>query len=240
MSLLIVLPTYNEHLNLEKVVEAVMRHDFTRMLVVDDASPDGTGALADELARRWPGRIEVMHRTGPRGLGLAYIDGLRHALTTDADAVGQMDADLSHDPMYLPALVSALATHDMAIGSRYMQGVSVVNWPLHRLVLSAFANRYIRAVTGLSPTDCTSGFRVWRRDALARLPLETARTSGYAFLTEMLYEAGRLGLRIGEVPIVFVERQEGYSKVSQKVLFESLLTPWRLILRGGRCRRPSS
>jgi dolichol-phosphate mannosyltransferase len=240
MTQLIVLPTYNEHLNLEKVVEAVMRHDFTRMLVVDDASPDGTGALADELARRWPGRIEVMHRTGPRGLGLAYIDGLRHALTTDADAVGQMDADLSHDPMYLPALVSALATHDMAIGSRYMQGVSVVNWPLHRLVLSAFANRYIRAVTGLSPTDCTSGFRVWRREALARLPLETARTSGYAFLTEMLYEAGRLGLRIGEVPIVFVERQEGYSKVSQKVLFESLLTPWRLILRGGRCRPPSS
>jgi dolichol-phosphate mannosyltransferase len=240
MTLLVVLPTYNERLNLEKVVDAVMRHDFTRMLVVDDASPDGTGALADQLALRWPGRIEVMHRTGPRGLGLAYIDGLRRALATDAEAVGQMDADLSHDPMYLPALVAALATHDMAIGSRYMQGVSVVNWPLHRLVLSAFANRYIRAVTGLSPTDCTSGFRMWRHDALARLPLETARTSGYAFLTEMLYEAGRLGLRIGEVPIVFVERQEGYSKVSQKVLFESLLTPWRLILRGGRCGPPSA
>lgn len=240
MTLLVVLPTYNERLNLEKVVEAVTRHDFTRVLIVDDASPDGTGQLADELAQRWPGRIDVLHRAGPRGLGLAYIDGLRRALATDAQAIGQMDADLSHDPAYLPGLVASLATHDMVIGSRYMHGVSVVNWPLHRLVLSAFANRYIRAVTGLSPTDCTSGFRVWRRDALARLPLETARTSGYAFLTEMLYEAGRLGLRIGEVPIVFVERQEGYSKVSQRVLFESLLTPWRLILRGGRCRRRSA
>jgi dolichol-phosphate mannosyltransferase len=240
MTLLVVLPTYNERLNLEKVVEAVMRHDFTRMLVVDDASPDGTGNLADELAMRWPGRIEVMHRQGPRGLGLAYIDGLRHALTTDADAIGQMDADLSHDPAYLPALVAALDTHDMAIGSRYLHGVSVINWPLHRIVLSAFANRYIRAVTGLSPSDCTSGFRVWRRAALGRLPLDAARTSGYAFLTEMLYEAGRLRLRIGEVPIVFVERQEGYSKVSQRVLFESLLTPWRLILRGGRCGPPAA
>ena len=240
MTLLVVLPTYNERLNLENVVTAVMRHDFTRMLVVDDASPDGTGDLADQLALRWPGRIDVMHRKGPRGLGLAYIDGLRQALATDAEAIGQMDADLSHDPAYLPALVAALPAHDIAIGSRYMHGVSVVNWPLHRLVLSAFANRYIRFVTGLSPTDCTSGFRVWRREALARLPLETARTSGYAFLTEMLYEAGRLGFRIGEVPIVFVERQEGYSKVSQKVLLESLLTPWRLVLRGGRCRSRSA
>jgi dolichol-phosphate mannosyltransferase len=239
MTLLVVLPTYNERLNLEKVVDAVLRHDFTRMLVVDDASPDGTGALADQLAARWPGRLDVLHRTGPRGLGLAYIDGLRQALTMGSDAIGQMDADLSHNPEYLPALVAALDTHDLAIGSRYMHGVSVVNWPLHRLVLSAFANRYIRGVTGLSPTDCTSGFRVWRREALARLPLSAARTSGYAFLTEMLYEAGRLGFRIGEVPIVFVERQEGYSKVSQKVLLESLLTPWRLILRGGRCRPPA-
>jgi len=240
MTLLVVLPTYNERLNLENVVEAVMRHDFTRMLVVDDASPDGTGDLADELAQRWPGRVEVMHRKGPRGLGLAYVDGLSRALTTDVEAIGQMDADLSHDPAYLPDLVASLATNDVAIGSRYLRGVSVINWPLHRIVLSAFANRYIRAVTGLSPADCTSGFRVWRHEALARLPLATARASGYAFLTEMLYEAGRLGLRIGEVPIVFVERQEGYSKVSQRVLFESLLTPWRLILRGGRCGPPSA
>jgi dolichol-phosphate mannosyltransferase len=236
MTLLIVLPTYNERLNLERVVEAVMRHDFTRLLVVDDASPDGTGALADELAQRWSGRIAVFHRKGPRGLGLAYIDGLRRALAEPVDAIGQMDADLSHDPKYLPDLVAALGTHDLVIGSRYLSGISVVNWPLHRIILSTFANRYIRFVTGMSPRDCTSGFRIWRREALARLPLDQARANGYAFLTEMLYEAQRHGCRIGEVPFVFVERQEGYSKVSQKVLIESLLTPWRLILRGGRLK----
>ena len=234
MTLLIVLPTYNERLNLERVLDAILRHDFTRVLVVDDESPDGTGALADELALRWPGRIEVFHRRGPRGLGLAYVDGLAKALATGADAIGQMDADLSHDPAYLPDLVAGLDQHDLVIGSRYLHGVSVINWPLHRIVLSAFANRYIRFVTGLGPQDCTSGFRVWRRDALARLPFQKARANGYAFLTELLYEAARHGCRIGERPIVFVERQEGYSKVSQKVLWESLMTPWRLIARGGR------
>lgn len=237
MTLLIVLPTYNERLNLERVSEAILAHPFTRLLVVDDESPDGTGALADELAARWPGRFEVFHRRGPRGLGLAYVDGLRRAMASGVEAIGQMDADLSHDPAYLPSLVESLERHDLVIGSRYLQGVSVINWPLHRIVLSAFANRYIRFVTGLGPRDCTSGFRVWRRDALARLPLEHARANGYAFLTEMLYQAARRGCRIGEVPIVFVERQEGYSKVSQKVLVESLLTPWRLVLRGGRLRR---
>lgn len=237
MTLLVVLPTYNERRNLERVVARILEHDFARVLVVDDASPDGTGEIADTIAAASGGRVTVLHRTGPRGLGLAYIDGLRQALATDADAIGQMDADLSHDPVYLPALLAALADHDVAIGSRYTTGISVVNWPLHRIVLSAFANRYIRAITGLPPKDCTSGFRLWRRDALARMPLDHARASGYAFLTELLYEAARRGLRIGEVPIVFVERQEGYSKVSQRVLAESLLTPWRLIARGGRCPR---
>jgi dolichol-phosphate mannosyltransferase len=234
MKLLVVLPTYNEKPNIERVASAILRHDFTRLLIVDDGSPDGTGKIADELAAASNGRVEVMHRAGPRGLGLSYIDGLRRALATDADAIGQMDADLSHDPAYLPDLVAALDRVDLAIGSRYLHGVSVVNWPLHRIALSAFANRYIRFVTGLDTHDCTSGFRVWRRDALAKLPLDNATTNGYAFLTEMLYEAARLGCHIGEVPIVFVERLEGYSKVSSSVLFESLLTPWRLVLRGGR------
>jgi dolichol-phosphate mannosyltransferase len=236
MTLLMVLPTYNERQNLPKVVDGIMQHDFTRLLVVDDGSPDGTGQLADEFASRFPGRIDVLHRQGKRGLGLAYVDGLQQALATGADAIGQMDADMSHDPKYLPALAAALDTHDVVIGSRYLHGVSVVNWPLHRIALSAFANRYIRAITGLQPSDCTSGFRVWRRESLASIPFQHARANGYAFLTEMLYEAGRRRLRIGEVPIVFVERQEGYSKVSQRVLAESLLTPWRLVARGGRCK----
>jgi dolichol-phosphate mannosyltransferase len=240
MTFLVVLPTYNERLNLERVTAGVLQHDRARLLVVDDNSPDGTGQLADELAARFPGRVEVMHRTGPRGLGRSYVDGLRRALQTDADVICQMDADLSHNPSYLPALVGATDGVDLAIGSRYLgDTVSVVNWPIHRIMLSAFANRYIRLVTGLSPHDCTSGYRAWRREALAKLSLDDARTNGYAFLTEMLFDAARLGCRIGEVPIVFVERQEGYSKVSWNVLAESLLTPWRLIVHAGRVpRRP--
>ena len=236
-TLLIVLPTYNERANLEAVIGGILAHDSTRVLVVDDASPDGTGALADELARRHPGRVEVMHRTGTRGLGLSYIDGLRRALETDAQAICQMDADLSHDPVYLPDLLAGLEHYDLVIGSRYLQGVSVVNWPLHRLILSTLANRYIRLITGLMPRDCTGAYRAWRRDALARLPLSTSHSSGYAFLPEMLFEAAKQGCRIGEVPIIFVERQKGYSKVSKSVLLESLWTPWQLILRSGRLRR---
>lgn len=235
-TLLVVLPTYNERPNLERVAEGILRHPWARLLVVDDASPDGTGRIADDLAAQSGGRMTVLHRTGPRGLGLAYVDGLRQALTTDAEAIGQMDADMSHDPKYLPALFEALESFDLVIGSRYLRGISVVNWPLHRIALSAFANRYIRAITGLGTRDCTSAFRAWRREALARMPLDRLRGNGYAFLTEMLYEAARAGCRVGEVPIVFVERQEGYSKVSRKVLVESLLMPWRLALRG-RVRR---
>jgi dolichol-phosphate mannosyltransferase len=237
VTLLVVLPTYNERENLERVTEGILRHDFAHLLVVDDESPDGTGVIADELAARRPDRMQVLHRSGPRGLGAAYLDGLRRALETGHEAIGQMDADLSHDPGYLPDLLAALERHDLVIGSRYLHGISVVNWPLHRLMLSAFANRYIRAITGLTVRDCTSGFRLWRREALGRLPLTTARASGYAFLAEMLYQAARQGCRIGEVPIVFVERQKGYSKVSTRVLIESLVTPWRLILKGGRARR---
>ncbi len=237
MKLLVVLPTYNERPNIAKITEGILAHDFTRLLVVDDGSPDGTGQIADELAAASGGRMEVFHRRGPRGLGLAYVDGLKRALGTDADAICQMDADLSHDPKYLPAMAAGLETHDLAIGSRYLHGVSVVNWPLHRIALSAFANRYIRAVTGLAPSDCTSGYRAWRREALARVPLDRMRANGYAFLTEMLFQASHLGCRITEVPIVFVERAEGYSKVSSHVLAESLWTPWRLILGGGRVKR---
>jgi dolichol-phosphate mannosyltransferase len=239
MTLLIVLPTYNERANLPRVVDGILRHDFAHVLVVDDASPDGTGAVADAIAAARPDRVQVLHRSGARGLGVAYIEGLRLALESRHAAIGQMDADLSHDPAYLPALLAALAEHDLVIGSRYLRGVSVVNWPLHRIALSAFANAYIRTVTGLRVRDCTSGFRLWRREALARLPLTQARASGYAFLAEMLYHAARSGCRIGEVPIIFVEREEGYSKVSSGALIESLVTPWRLVLRGGR-RRPGA
>lgn len=231
-SVLVVTPTYNERENLPTLVSGVLAHAGYRMLVVDDGSPDGTGTLADELATAHPGRMEVLHRTGTRGLGRSYVDGLRMAVARpDVDLVCQMDADLSHDPSYLPALAAAAAQHDVVIGSRYLNGVSVVNWPLHRIFLSAFANRYIRAVTRLTPRDCTSGYRCWRREALARLPLEHMVSDGYAFLVEMLFEARRHGCQIGEVPIIFVERRLGQSKVSTPVLVESLVTPWRLRFR---------
>lgn len=230
MNALVILPTYNERENLGEIVPRVLRHGV-RVLVVDDASPDGTGAAADTLARQHPGRVEVLHRTGRRGLGRSYLDGFRRALETDADVVCQMDADLSHDPDYLPALLEATATHDVVIGSRYVRGISVVNWPLRRLILSAFGNGYIRAVTGLPVRDCTSGFRAWRRSAVARLPLNAIVSEGYAFIVETLYEAVRRGASVAEVPIVFVERREGESKLSQSVLLESLLLPWRLRLR---------
>ena len=236
-TLLVVMPTYNERPNIERVTAGILQHPWARLLVVDDESPDGTGQIADALAAKHPGRVEVMHRRGPRGLGLAYVDGLRQALQSDADAIGQMDADLSHDPKYLPDLVAALDDADLAIGSRYVKGGGVVNWPMHRVALSAFANRYVRAITGLSARDCTSAYRVWRKEALAQIPLELSSANGYAFLPEMLFEAARHGLRITERKIVFVERQEGYSKVSRSVLFESLLQPFRLIRRGGRIKR---
>jgi len=229
---LVVVPTFNERDNLPVLARGVMAHPGFRLLVVDDGSPDGTGAVADALAEAHPGRIEVMHRTGPRGLGRSYVDGLRRAVQSDVDLIFQMDADLSHDPEYLPALAAAAADHDLVIGSRYLMGVSVVNWPLHRIFLSAFANRYVRAVTGVSPADCTSGFRCWRREALARLPIDAMVSNGYAFLVEMLVEASRRGCRIGEVPIIFIERRQGQSKVSGRVLAESLIVPWRLRFRG--------
>ena len=237
MNALIVVPTYNERDNLPLLARGVLAFPGFRMLVVDDGSPDGTGQVADALATEYPGRIEVMHRTGKRGLGRSYIDGLRHAIaTTDAELICQMDADLSHNPEYLPAMTAAADHADLVIGSRYLNGVSVVNWPLRRLVLSAFANNYIRTVTRMPVKDCTSGFRCWRRDALQRIPLHRIVSDGYAFLVEMLYEAYRRGCRIGEVPIIFVERRVGQSKMSKSVILESAYMPWRMVLRGLRAK----
>ena len=232
MNLLVVTPTYNERENLPLLAAGVLRHDGARILIVDDGSPDGTGEVADQLAKDHPGRVEVMHRTGARGLGRSYVDGLQHAIREGrADFICQMDADLSHNPEYLPEMVKAAQTQDLVIGSRYLHGVSVVNWPLHRIFLSAFGNRYIRLVTSLSTSDCTSGYRCWRREALARIPIASMVSDGYAFLVEMLYEAQRRGLRIGEVPIIFIERRLGQSKLSSNVLIESLIMPWRLVFR---------
>jgi dolichol-phosphate mannosyltransferase len=231
MQALVIIPTYNERDNLAIVAGAVLRHSGFGVMVVDDASPDGTGASADALSAQHPGRVRVIHRSGPRGLGLSYIDGLRSALQTDAAFICQMDADLSHDPLDLPRLVSACDDADLVIGSRYVPGGRVRNWPRRRVLLSAFANRYVRAITGLPVRDCTSGFRCWRREAVERLPLGRILSNGYAFLVELTWEAAAAGNRIREVPITFVDRREGASKISAGVFVESALMPWRLRTR---------
>jgi dolichol-phosphate mannosyltransferase len=231
MSVLVIIPTYNEIESLAEAVAGVLAHTGYGVLVVDDGSPDGTGALADSLATDHPGRVAVMHRKGDRGLGRSYIDGFRYALTTDAQFICQMDADLSHDPKYLPDMLAMAEHNDLVLGSRYMNGVSVANWPLRRLVLSMGANRYVRIITGLGVTDCTSGFRCWRREALAQIDLDAIKSHGYAFLTELLYRAHRMGMSIAEVPIIFVERREGRSKLTGGVFAEAVWMPWRLRFR---------
>jgi dolichol-phosphate mannosyltransferase len=226
---LVIVPTFNERDNLPTLLERLLRHDGLRVLVVDDASPDGTGRIADEWAAANRARVQVLHRSGARGLGLSYIDGMYLALRTDATHICQMDADLSHDPDDLPRLIAATADADVAIGSRYVPGGRIENWAAHRRMLSAFANWYIRSVTGLTIRDCTGGFRCWRREALERLPLGSLRSDGYAFVVELVWEASQVGLRCSEVPITFVERRQGASKLSGRVLLESVVMPWRLV-----------
>ncbi len=236
-SALVVVPTYNERANLPVLVAGLMAHEGVRVLVVDDQSPDGTGEVADALALKYPGRVRVMHRTEKRGYGRSYIDGMKQALTEPEEILCQMDADLSHDPRQLPNLLDATAHADVVIGSRYVPGGAVVNWPKRRRLLSRVANVYIRTVTRLRARDCTSGYRCWRRSALAVVHLDEFFSDGYSFLVEMLFVAARRGCRIVEVPITFVERREGQSKVSRAVLLESAITPWRLISSPSRAKK---
>jgi dolichol-phosphate mannosyltransferase len=231
MNVAVVVATYNECDNIGELVAAILRNPGYHVIIVDDQSPDGTGEVADSLATAHAGRVTVIHRTGPRGLGRSLTEGLKRALADGFDLIFQMDADFSHDPKYLPEMAAATAEADLVLGSRYLNGVSVVNWPLRRIILSSVANRYIRAVTGLDAHDCTTGYRCWRRECLASIPLERLISEGYAFLVETLYLARRAGCRIREVPIIFVERRLGASKVSSGVILESVIVPWRLRLK---------
>ena len=236
MNVLVIIPTYNERDNIAALVDRLLRHDRVSVLVVDDGSPDGTGQLADTLAASHPANVAVIHRTTRRGFGRSYIDGIRRAIAEPRDLICQMDADFSHDPAQLPALIAGAARADVVIGSRYTPGGAIIKWPRRRRLLSRFANAYVRTLTGLEPRDCTSGYRCWRREALASLPLDRFVSDGYSFMVEMLFVAARQGRRIIEVPITYTERREGQSKMSNRVIFESAITPLRLIATQGRVR----
>jgi len=227
---LVQIATYNEVDNLEPLVHKIMDLRLgVGILVVDDNSPDGTGRLADRLAQENP-LVHVLHRPQKQGLGKAYVAGFRHSLELGAGAVITMDADHSHDPVALPLFLEALQDHDMVIGSRYLHGVSAVNWPLSRILMSWFANRYVRAITGLRLADCTSGYRAYRREVLEAVDWDHFLSRGYSFLVEVSARAVWQGYRVGEVPIAIYGRLSGESKMGWKVLVESALMPWRLRL----------
>ena len=224
----VVLPTYDEAENLEGIVAAILeRLPEAVLLVVDDASPDGTGDLADALSASDP-RVRVLHRAAKEGLGPAYRAGFEVALAAGAEAIVQMDADWSHDPSYLPGLVSALGAADLVIGSRYVPGGGVRDWGLGRRLVSRGGSLFARGVLGLSVHDLTGGFKGWRGDLLARLPRGEAHAGGYVFQIEMTYLADRLGARIAEVPIVFPDRRLGRSNMSRRIVGEALLIVLRL------------
>lgn len=225
---LVIVPTYNERENLPAIVPQILAQDpRLEVLVVDDGSPDGTGALADELAAGEP-RVHVIHRAGKLGLGTAYIEGFRWGIERGYELVFEMDADFSHDPKHLPDFLAMAEEFDLVIGSRYMRGVTVVNWPMGRLLLSWLANWYARIVTGLPIHDLTSGFKCYRRPVLERLDLDAIRSNGYSFQIETVFRAWHAGFRIVEMPIVFVDRNVGASKMSKRIVWEAIWMVWRM------------
>jgi len=228
MHIIIVLPTYNEAENLPKLVSALLSLPLDlAILVVDDHSPDGTGAIADELSNRHSGKVSVLHRAGKLGLRSAYIEGFRKAFDLGADAVVQMDADFSHDPAVLTEMARCIASCDVVIGSRYVKGGSLdERWPTWRKYLSAFGNFYARTVLAFPLRDVTTGYRMWRREALQNMPLDRIRSSGYIFLVEMAYIAYLMKYKIAEVPIHFADRRWGKSKMSLKIQLEAAMRIW--------------
>jgi dolichol-phosphate mannosyltransferase len=226
---LVIVPTYNERFNIARLIPAILAQDPSlEILVVDDASPDGTGAIVDGIATNNP-RVHVIHREGKLGLGTAYIVGFRWALERKYDLVFEMDADFSHNPERLPEFLEAIRECDVVLGSRYQDGhVNVVNWPMSRLFLSYAANIYARFVTGLPIFDTTGGFKCFRRNVLELIDLNSVKSNGYAFQIEMSYRAWKRGFRLLEIPIIFVDRTEGVSKMSKKIVREAIWMVWRL------------
>jgi dolichol-phosphate mannosyltransferase len=225
---IVVIPTYNERQNVGTLIPEVLAQDpEVEVLIVDDNSPDGTGALVTAMAQTEP-RIHLLARAGREGLGPAYKAGFMWALAHGADYVVQMDADFSHAPTMLPHFFREIADVDLVLGSRYIKGITVVNWPIERLLLSYFGNSYVRMILGLKVRDATGGFKCWRRAALEAVDIAGVRSNGYAFQIEMTYRAWKRGFRIREVPIIFMDRTEGESKMTKRISLEALWLVWWL------------
>ncbi len=228
-SVVVIVPTYNERPNIEALVLGVLEQGPQfRVLVVDDSSPDGTGALADVLATTHPGRVEVIHRPRKGGLGPAYVAGFQRAMVMTPDLIAQMDADFSHDPAALPCLVAAAREADLVVGSRYVPGGGTEGWPVWRRVLSRMGGSYARAALGVPISDLTSGFKVWRPATLKSIAINGLRSDGYAFTIESTWRALRHGAHVTEVPIIFTDRVAGASKLSRRIVVEAALLVWKL------------
>lgn len=231
MKIAIVIPTYNEKENIGKIISDIFDLGRTEIgiIVVDDNSPDGTGNIVAKIAEQ-DARVKLISRPRKMGLGTAYLEGFRRALDSGAEYIFEMDADFSHDPKAIPGFLSAAEKNDLVIGSRYLKGVSIVNWPLQRLILSVFANKYACFVTGLKITDATSGFKCYRRHVLEQIDFKKIRSSGYAFQIEMKYRAHKKNFKLAEIPIIFIDRDAGKSKISYPIIWEALWIVWKLRL----------
>jgi len=235
---LVIVPTYNERDNLPPLAERILKLPTpVDLLVVDDNSPDGTGRIADELAAKHP-QIQVLHRKEKNGLGRAYCAGFEWALVKNYEFILEMDGDFSHNPDDIPAFLKSAETADLVLGSRYRNGIRVINWPWHRLMLSMGAGMYVRFVTGLPISDPTGGFKCFRRHALQSLDLHAVRSNGYSFQIELTHKIWRQGMTIAEVPIIFTDRFQGTSKMSGKIVREALFMVWRLWIQNGFRRSP--
>ena len=234
----VIIPTYNERENLPVLAERVLAtHPLLHLLVVDDNSPDGTGQIADDLAAR-NDRVHVMHRAEKDGLGRAYCAGFAWALERKYEFIFEMDGDASHNPSDIPKFMDAAQSADLVLGSRYCQGIRVINWPLSRLVLSLMAAKYVQCITGMPFTDPTGGYKCFRRRTLESIGLDQVRSNGYSFQIELTHKVWSRGLRIVEVPIIFTDRYQGASKMSGHIVREALLMVWRLWIQNGFRRSP--
>ena len=228
---LVIIPTYNELDNIRKLIPDIMNgYDNLDLLIVDDNSPDGTGGYIEDLAKINK-RVKLISREKKMGLGTAYIEGFKYALQNHYDYIFEMDADYSHDPSEIENFLTTIRERDLIIGSRYLTGVNVINWPMRRLMMSYFANLYTRIITGLPIHDATSGYKCFRRKVLEAINLDKVSSNGYAFQIEMTYKAWKKGFRVGEISIIFVDRVKGTSKMSKKIVREAVLMVWKLRIK---------